>query len=225
MSNVLKLVKMSYLNLINFKRSSLILIISCIPLVLIFPLMVSLVVFIACYSITILIMTNEENSEIDTLISYVPVRKSEYVLSRYLLVLINLLSGILLFTVYYILIYLMKTYIKDLSINQTLFDVTLNMKNYLFLLIYGVLISILTVSIAIPFKFKFKKVGRFFDGIAGAILGASLSFLINFKQEMSSGNFNFSNFDLILYTVISSFIIIFISYILSIKIYKKKELL
>ncbi|WP_024621454.1 ABC-2 transporter permease [Metaclostridioides mangenotii] len=129
MNNVMNITKLSYTNLWSM-RKMLVSILIFIPISALNLFILNMIIPITVYNFTYQVMAYEDKDSIDTLISYLPVTKKEYILSRYVLAFINLLIGITFFTLGYIFILMVKNTLLSLAYKLILW--TLDFKQHIF---------------------------------------------------------------------------------------------
>ncbi|KKY00711.1 hypothetical protein VN21_12715 [Paraclostridium benzoelyticum] len=213
MVNIINLTKMSLNNLSSVIKS--IGLVFCIWIIIsIFsPSFLSMLFCMGSYLIVYQTMAYEDMHGIDNLISTLPVKRSEYVISRYVLGIFGAIISMIL---------LLGVYFSISKVNKT--DVSLEL-----LIITGVLSSVLVISVIIPVVLKF-----------GVTKGKIINFLVVFLligvgtgiiQEASSDKefmdtvINIiSSLGFPIVTSILSLFMITISMIISLKLYKSKEI-
>jgi hypothetical protein len=160
------------------------------------------------------VMAYEDHNNIDYLISYLPVKRNEYVLSRYLLGIVSiLLASILLCIVYFVSIK-----INDLQ------GISLNL-----LLPTSITSAILSMSVIIPLVLKFGiNKGRVFMSIIVILVSTMpLSLMSDISQDSKTLEtiMNIINsVGMPLITVVINIIILLVSIGISINLYKNKEI-
>ena len=156
MNNIINLTKMSFLNLKSvYKQISLIWII-WIGVAIFNSFFLNILFGLSILLTLYQVMAYEDSNGIDYLISYLPVKRSEYVISRYLLGIVSfLLSTIVVCIVYFISI-------KINTSDQIPMEI---------LLPTGITSAILAISIIIPLVLKFgMNKGRIFISIIVMII-------------------------------------------------------
>ena len=215
MNNIVNLIKLSFNNFLSIKKS-VVLIVLCFSVAAITnPTFAVMLIGMITYVIAYQTMAYEDSYGINYLISYLPVTKKEYVLSRYLFNLLMMIFG----CSFYSLLYLIS---KKLNIMENL---TLDYKTILYT---GIFISILLISVCIPLLLKFGIIkGRTMMTIVfmAIIIIPSFTFVraSNGKVISLAEKLTYLNGDLLLILLSLAFLII--SYFISCKIYNKKELL
>lgn len=213
MENIINLTKMSLNNLSSVIKNIALVFAIWIIVSMFVPSFLGMLFSMTPYFLLNQVMAYEGAYGIDNLISTLPVKRSDYVMSRYVL-------GTLLVTVSMVLLLLLYFIISQF--NKV--DVPLEI-----LIITGVLISLLVISVTIPIVLNF--------GVnKGKIINLLVFFLImsvgmGIMQEASSDKGSMNNIINIIssvgvpaITIIISLAIIFISMIISLKLYKVKEI-
>lgn len=213
MENIINLTKMSLNNLSSVIKSIALVVVIWIVATVFAPSFLSMLFGMGTYLILYQTMAYEDMHGIDNLISALPVKRSEYVLSRYILGMFgSILSMVLLLLLYFIIS----------KVNKV--DVPLEL-----LIITGVLSSVLVISVIIPIVLKFGVTkGRIINFL---VLILIMSVAMGIMQGTSS-NKEFMNtiiniissvgFPAI--TIIVSLAMILISMGISLKLYKSKEI-
>lgn len=215
MRNAINLAKMSFVNWWSIKRVPIIMIIGygAISIVndVFLNMLFGMIVFMSIYQV----MAYEESYNIDTLISYLPVKGSEYILSKYIFSILSIVSSAIIFSICYYI-----------SSTQNISSATMSM--YIPILSICTLSTSLITSIYIPILFKvgFKKgrivlmmimmLGMFIPGIVSeeyALFFSKIAGIINSSSEV------------MLLTVVVSILLLAASYLVSCKLYKNKEIL
>lgn len=215
MRNAINLVKMSFVNWWSIKRVPIIMIIGygAISIVndVFLNMLFGMIVFMSIYQV----MAYEESYNIDTLISYLPVKGSEYILSKYIFSILSIVSSAIIFSICYYI-----------SSTQNISSATMSM--YIPILSICTLSTSLITSLYIPILFKvgFKKgrivlmmimmLGMFIPGIVSeeyALFFSKIAGIINSSSEV------------MLLTVVVSILLLAASYLVSCKLYKNKEIL
>lgn len=215
MNNIMNLIKLSFNNFLSIKKS-VVLIVFCFSVAGAFnPAFSVMLIGMITYVIAYQTMAYEDSYGIDYLISYLPVTKKEFVLSRYLFNLMMMVFACLFYTVIYLI--------------SSKFNVMKNMElDYKMILYAGIFISVVLISVCIPLLLKFGIVkGRTMMTVVfmGVIMIPSFTFV----SESSGVSISLAeklahiNGDLLLAVI--SIICLIISYLISCKIYNKKELL
>lgn len=216
MKNIINLVKMSYSNLNAVKSILLISIIIFIAGSVINPIFLNMLIGIIVYQMTYQVIAYEESYGIDYLIALLPVKKKEYITSRYIFGLTSIIISILIFTVTYRLV-------LNFSSQSN------NIMDFKTMLIIGITSSIVLVSVLIPSILKFGIVkGRVFITVVGLFIVMAPASLISAMVEEKEAMIFLSKINEIgistIFLVVSVVVLI-ISYITSQKIYKNKQVL
>ncbi|GAA0091312.1 hypothetical protein UT300009_13400 [Paraclostridium bifermentans] len=213
MENIINLTKMSLNNLSSIIKTILIVIIVWIGIAMINQAFFNIIFGMGTYLLLMQVMAYEDTYGIDNLIAKLPVSKNEYVISRYVLGII--ISAI--FMVLSVLIYYMLNSILEL-------DLTLG----IFILI-GFVTSVLAMSVIIPVILKFGiNKGRMVVTILTVLIvvvptGIMTSIWEN-KEFMSKIMNVVGNIGVPFILIISSILILIISIIISLSVYKSKEI-
>ena len=213
MGNVINLTKMSFTNLKSVYKQIwfvwVIWIVIAIYNQFFLNILAGMSVLLTLYQV----MAYEDNNNIDYLISYLPVKRNEYVLSRYLLGIVSvLLSTILICIVYFISTKINSSNIIKLEI----------------LLPTSITSALLSISIVIPLVLKFGiNKGRIFMTVivmlVNTIPASIVSEIIN-NPNITDTIMNIVNsFGMPLLTIIINVFILLISIFISINLYKNKE--
>lgn len=216
MKNIINLVKMSYSNLNAVKSILLISIILFIAGSIINPIFLNMLIGIIVYQMTYQVIAYEESYGIDYLIASLPVTKKEYITSRYIFGLTSTIISILIFTVTYRLVLTFSSKSYDIIDFKTMLTV-------------GIASSIILVSVLIPSILKFGIVkGRVFITIVGlSIVMAPASLISAMAEEKEAMIFLSKINEIGIGTIflIVSVVVMIISYIISQKIYRNKQVL
>ena len=216
MKNIINLVKMSYSNLNAVKSILLISIILFIVGSIINPIFLNMLIGIIVYQMTYQVIAYEESYGIDYLIASLPVTKKEYITSRYIFGLTSTIISILIFTVTYRLVLTFSSKSYDIIDFKTMLTV-------------GIASSIILVSVLIPSILKFGIVkGRVFITIVGlSIVMAPASLISAMAEEKEAMIFLSKINEIGIGTIflIVSVVVMIISYIISQKLYRNKQVL
>ena len=213
MENIINLTKMSLNNLSSIIKTILIVIIVWIGIAMINQAFFNIIFGMGTYLLLMQVMSYEDTYGIDNLIAKLPVSKNEYVISRYVLGII--ISAI--FMVLSVLIYSILNSILEL-------DLTLG----IFILI-GFVTSMLAISVIIPVILKFGiNKGRMVITILTVLMvvvptGIMTSIWDN-KEFMYKIMDIAGNIGIPFILIISSILILIISIIISLRVYKSKEI-
>lgn len=215
MDNSIKLTKMSCKNLWSIKKTILIMTIIYMLLAICNDVILNMLFGFIVYINIHQTLAYEEGYGIDTLISYLPVKGKEYVLSRYLFSVINIVFSIVIFTFCF--------YVSNLKATS---DAT-NLP-YIPMLVLCMLPSVLMLSISLPILIKTGlKKGR----VIVMIIMMSAMFIPGiFVEEFMIGaskisaSINLETFGIVI-AILASVLILGLSYFISCALYKEKELL
>ena len=214
MNNVINLTKMSFTNLKSVYKQIWYIWIVWIGVAIYNPFFLNILLGMSVLLTVYQVMAYEDHNNIDYLISYLPVKRNEYVLSRYLFGIVSiLLSVVLLCIVYFV----------SIKING-LQGISLNL-----LLPISITSAILSMSVIIPLVLKFGiNKGRVFMSIivmVASTIPVSLASGISQDSKMLETIMNIINsFGIPLLTVLINAIILVISIAISINLYKNKEI-
>ena len=140
MNNIINLTKMSLINLKAVYKQIYYVWIIWIGIAIFNPFFLNMLLGISVLLTLYQVMAYEDNNNVDYLISYLPVKKSEYVISRYLFGIISiLLSLVVILVVYFISIKINPAEKMPLEL----------------LLPTSILSAVLSVSVIIPLVLKF----------------------------------------------------------------------
>ena len=214
MSNIINLTKMSFTNLKSVYKQIWYIWIIWIGVAIYNPFFLNILLGMSVLLTVYQVMAYEDHNNIDYLISYLPVKRNEYVLSRYLLGIVSiLLASILLCIVYFVSIK-----INDLQ------GISLNL-----LLPTSITSAILSMSVIIPLVLKFGiNKGRVFMSIIVILVSTMpLSLMSDISQDSKTLEtiMNIINsVGMPLITVVINIIILLVSIGISINLYKNKEI-
>ena len=214
MSNVINLTKMSFTNLKSVYKQIWYIWLIWIGVAIYSPFFLNILLGMSVLLTVYQVMAYEDHNNIDYLISYLPVKRSEYVISRYLFGFISiLLSSLLLCIVYFVSIK-----INDLQ------GISLNL-----LLPTSITSAILSMSVIIPLVLKFGiNKGRVFMSIIVILVSTMpLSLMSDISQDSKTLEtiMNIINsVGMPLITVVINIIILLVSIGISINLYKNKEI-
>lgn len=213
MENIINLTKMSLNNLSSIIKTILIVIIVWIGIAMINQAFFNIIFGMGTYLLLMQVMSYEDTYGIDNLIAKLPVSKNEYVISRYVL---GIIISVI-FMVLSVLIYSILNSILEL-------DLTLG----IFILI-GFVTSMLAISVIIPVILKFGiNKGRMVITILTVLMvvvptGIMTSIWDN-KEFMYKIMNVVGNIGVPFILIISSILILIISIIISLSVYKSKEI-
>ncbi|MBS6508776.1 MAG: ABC-2 transporter permease [Paraclostridium bifermentans] len=213
MENIINLTKMSLNNLSSIIKTILIVIIVWIGIAMINQAFFNMIFGMGTYLLLMQVMAYEDTYGIDNLIAELPVSKNEYVISRYVLgIIISAIFMVLSVLIYYTLNSILKL------------DLTLG----IFILI-GFVTSALAMSVIIPVILKFGiNKGRMVVTILTVLIvvvptGIMTSIWEN-KEFVSKITNVVGNIGVPFILIISSILILIISIIISLRVYKSKEI-
>ncbi|MCE9676593.1 ABC-2 transporter permease [Paraclostridium bifermentans] len=213
MENIINLTKMSLNNLSSIIKTILIVIIVWIGIAMINQAFFNIIFGMGTYLLLMQVMSYEDTYGIDNLIAKLPVSKNEYVISRYVL---GIIISVI-FMVLSVLIYSILNSILEL-------DLTLG----IFILI-GFVTSMLAISVIIPVILKFGiNKGRMVITILTVLMvvvptGIMTSIWDN-KEFMYKIMDIAGNIGIPFILIISSILILIILIIISLRVYKSKEI-
>ena len=213
MENIINLTKMSLNNLSSIIKTILIVIIVWIGIAMINQAFFNIIFGMGTYLLLMQVMSYEDTYGIDNLIAKLPVSKNEYVISRYVL---GIIISVI-FMVLSVLIYSILNSILEL-------DLTLG----IFILI-GFVTSMLAISVIIHVILKFGiNKGRMVITILTVLMvvvptGIMTSIWDN-KEFMYKIMDIAGNIGIPFILIISSILILIISIIISLRVYKSKEI-
>ena len=208
MNNIINLTKMSFTNLKSVYKQIWYIWIVWIGVAIYNPFFLNILLGMSVLLTVYQVMAYEDHNNIDYLISYLPVKRKEYVLSRYLFGIINiLLSSILLCIVYFV----------SLKVNS-LGSIALNV-----LLPTSITSAILSMSVIIPLVLKFGiNKGRVFMSIIVMVVSTipvSLMSGISQDSKMLETIMNIINsFGVPVLTIIINAIILVVSIAISLNL-------
>ena len=214
MTNVINLTKMSFINLKSVYKQIWYIWLVWIGVAIYNPFFLNILLGMSVLLTLYQVMAYEDHNNIDYLISYLPVKRKDYVLSRYLLGIVSiLLSSILLCIVYFISIKITSS--QEISLNL--------------LLPTSITSAILSMSVIIPLVLKFGiNKGRVFMSIIVMVVSTvpvSIMSGISQNSKTIDSIMNLINtLGMPLITVIINVFIILISTVISINLYKNKEI-
>ena len=214
MNNIINLTKMSFTNLKSVYKQIWYIWIVWIGVAIYNPFFLNILLGIGVLLTVYQVMAYEDHNNIDYLISYLPVKRKEYVLSRYLLGIVSiLLTSILLCIVYFVSIKINPSQEMSLDI----------------LLPISIISAILSMSVIIPLVLRFGiNKGRVFMSILIMVvstLPVSIMSEISKDSKTLETIINVINsLGIPLLTVIINVIIVLVSIAISISLYKNKEI-
>ena len=214
MNNIINLTKMSFTNLKSVYKQIWYIWIIWIGIAIYNPSFLNILLGMSVLLTVYQVMAYEDHNNINYLISYLPVKRKEYVLSRYLLGIVSiLLASILLCIVYFV----------STKINPQQ-EMSLDI-----LLPTSIISAILSMSVIIPLVLKFGiNKGRVFMSIIvmlASIIPVSLMSGISENSKILETVMNIINsVGMPLITVVINIIILLVSICISINLYKNKEI-
>ena len=214
MNNVINLTKMSFTNLKSVYKQIWYIWIVWIGVAIYNPFFLNILLGMSVLLTVYQVMAYEDHNNIDYLISYLPVKRKEYVLSRYLFGIISILLSIILLCI---------VYFVSLKINS-LGSMALDL-----LLTTGITSAILSMCVIIPLVLKFGiNKGRVFMSIIIMVVSTipvSLISGISQDSKMLEAIMKImNNFGIPLLAVVINIITLVVSIAISINIYKNKEI-
>ena len=214
MNNVINLTKMSFTNLKSVYKQIWYIWIIWIGVAIYNPFFLNILLGMSVLLTVYQVMAYEDHNNINYLISYLPVKRKEYVLSRYLLGIVSiLLASILLCIVYFVSTKINPSQVMSLDI----------------LLPTSIISAILSMSVIIPLVLKFGiNKGRVFMSIIVILVSTMpLSLMSDISQDSKTLEtiMNIINsVGMPLITVVINIIILLVSIGISINLYKNKEI-
>ena len=214
MNNIINLTKMSLINLKAVYKQIYYIWIIWIGIAIFNPFFLNILLGISVLLTLYQVMAYEDNNNVDYLISYLPVKKSEYVISRYLFGIISILLS---------LIVIVGVYFISISINPA-------EKMPLDLLLPTSIISaVLSVAVIIPLVLKFGiNKGRVFMSIIVMVISTipvSIVSKLNENPDIINNIMSIiSKIGLPILSIILSIVALLISIFISLKLYINKEI-
>ena len=214
MNNIINLTKMSFTNLKSVYKQIWYIWIIWIGIAIYKPSFLNILLGMSVLLTVYQVMAYEDHNNINYLISYLPVKRKEYVLSRYLLGIVSiLLASILLCIVYFV----------STKINPQQ-EMSLDI-----LLPTSIISAILSMSVIIPLVLKFGiNKGRVFMSIIVILVSTMpLSLMSDISQDSKTLETIMNAINTLgipVITVVTSVIILLISIAISINLYKNKEI-
>lgn len=202
MNNVINLVKMQFENLFSLNKSFLPVIAISISLPFLIPEMFASAVALMVVAFTNLTIGREKKCNIDNLISTLPVNKKEYILSKYLFGIIGVILSAMIMSI----VALMLTSSLYISVECVIISA---------LIVGTVMVGIVVPLIAI---LGAEKCNIFL----AIIMAITVTFINRFPELLSNINMLSKN-KFFLLIIISSSLIIYVSYLVTVRIYKKIE--
>ena len=214
MNNIINLTKMSFTNLKSVYKQIWYIWIIWIGIAIYTPSFLNILLGMSVLLTVYQVMAYEDHNNINYLISYLPVKRKEYVLSRYLLGIVSiLLASILLCIVYFV----------STKINPQQ-EMSLDI-----LLPTSIISAILSMSVIIPLVLKFGiNKGRLFMTMIGIVVStvpvSIMSEISKDSKTLETIMNAINTLGIPVITVVTSVIILLISIAISINLYKNKEI-
>ena len=214
MNNIINLTKMSLINLKAVYKQIYYVWIIWIGIAIFNPFFLNMLLGISVLLTLYQVMAYEDNNNVDYLISYLPVKKSEYVISRYLFGIISiLLSLVVILVVYFISIKINPAEKMPLEL----------------LLPTSILSAVLSVAVIIPLVLKFGiNKGRVLMSIIVMVISTipvSIVSKLNETPNIINNIMNvISKVGLPIIALILSIVALLISVFISLKLYLNKEI-
>ena len=214
MNNIINLTKMSFTNLKSVYKQIWYIWIIWIGIAIYNPSFLNILLGMSVLLTVYQVMAYEDQNNINYLISYLPVKRKEYVLSRYLLGIVSiLLASILLCIVYFV----------STKINPQQ-EMSLDI-----LLPTSIISAILSMSVIIPLVLKFGiNKGRLFMTMIGIVVSTiPVSIMSEISEDPKTLETIMNAINALgipVITVVTSVIILLISIAISINLYKNKEI-
>ena len=214
MNNIINLTKMSFTNLKSVYKQIWYIWIIWIGIAIYNPSFLNILLGMSVLLTVYQVMAYEDHNNINYLISYLPVKRKEYVLSRYLLGIVSiLLASILLCIVYFV----------STKINPQQ-EMSLDI-----LLPTSIISAILSMSVIIPLVLKFGiNKGRLFMTMIGIVVStipvSIMSEISEDPKTLETIMNAINTLGIPVITVVTSVIILLISIAISINLYKNKEI-
>ena len=214
MNNIINLTKMSLINLKAVYKQIYYVWIIWIGIAMFNPFFLNILLGISVLLTLYQVMAYEDNNNVDYLISYLPVKKSEYVISRYLFGIVSiLLSIIVILIVYFISIKVNPAEKMPLEL----------------LLPTSIISAVLSVAVIIPLVLKFGiNKGRVFMSIIVMVISTipvSIVSKLNETPDIINNIMSIiSKIGLPIISIILSIVVLVISIFISLKLYLNKEI-
>lgn len=214
MNNIINLTKMSFTNLKSVYKQIWYIWIIWIGIAIYNPSFLNILLGMSVLLTVYQVMAYEDHNNINYLISYLPVKRKEYVLSRYLLGIVSiLLASILLCIVYFVSTKINPSQVMSLDI----------------LLPTSIISAILSMSVIIPLVLKFGiNKGRLFMTMIGIVVStipvSIMSEISEDPKTLETIMNAINTLGIPVITVVTSVIILLISIAISINLYKNKEI-
>ena len=214
MNNIINLTKMSFTNLKSVYKQIWYIWLIWIGVAIYSPFFLNILLGMSVLLTVYQVMAYEDHNNINYLISYLPVKRKEYVLSRYLLGIVSiLLASILLCIVYFVSTKINPSQVMSLDI----------------LLPTSIISAILSMSVIIPLVLKFGiNKGRLFMTMIGIVVSTiPVSIMSEISEDPKTLETIMNAINALgipVITVVTSVIILLISIAISINLYKNKEI-
>ena len=214
MNNIINLTKMSFTNLKSVYKQIWFIWIVWIGVAIFNPFFLNMLFGLSILLTLYQVMAYEDNNGINYLIAFLPVKRSEYVISRYLLG----IGSLLLSTIVIYIVYLVSIKINPLK------EIPIEI-----LLPISITSAILAMSIIIPLVLKFGiNKGRVFMSIIIMIITMTPIYIISDiskNPKMIDNIMNIiNNIGIPIIAILINIVIILISAFISIKLYQSKEI-
>lgn len=214
MNNIINLTKMSFTNLKSVYKQIWFIWIVWIGVAIFNPFFLNMLFGLSILLTLYQVMAYEDNNGINYLIAFIPVKRSEYVISRYLLG----IGSLLLSTIVIYIVYLVSIKINPLK------EIPIEI-----LLPISITSAILAMSIIIPLVLKFGiNKGRVFMSIIIMIITMTPIYIISDiskNPKMIDNIMNIiNNIGIPIIAILINIVIILISAFISIKLYQSKEI-
>ena len=214
MNNIINLTKMSFTNLKSVYKQIWFIWIVWIGVAIFNPFFLNMLFGLSILLTLYQVMAYEDNNGINYLIAFLPVKRSEYVISRYLLG----IGSLLLSTIVIYIVYLVSIKINPLK------EIPIEI-----LLPISITSAILAMSIIIPLVLKFGiNKGRVFMSIIIMIITMTPIYIISDiskNPKMIDNIMNIiNNIGIPIIAILINIVIILISVFISIKLYQSKEI-
>lgn len=211
MNNIINLTKLSWNNFLSIKKMTLLIVVAFSVAAFANSQFILMLIGMVTYVIAYQTIAYEESYKINYLISYLPVTKKQYIVSRYIFNLLSVFIGCLLFSViYYICIKLNMPSVENIDYKMNLY--------------IGIISSVTLICILNPVIFYF--------GVEKGRLAIMLIFMLlvlipsmaqdsNLVKEIIS---RITNIKIDILVPVYVVVTIYISYLISKFLYIKKEI-
>lgn len=213
MNNIINLTKLSFINLKSLYKQIWFIWIVWIGVAVFNPFFLNMLIGLSILLTLYQVMAYEENNGINYLIGTIPVKRKEYVISRYMLGIINLMLSIMVISI----VYLISTNINNIFIPLKV------------VLPIGITSAIVAMSIIIPLILKFGvNKGRVFMSMIIMIIAMApmsiISDMIKNQEILNVISNIVRSMWFPLMVVVFNILIIIVSIIISIVLYQNKEI-